>query len=217
VVKTSSAQAKFAHADAVDFESEFKRLAQPDEYDAAAKDSQTRKDELPIESDRIAQSRTERKSVAISESERINTEEQVVTRADQNSTGQLDTEELSFARCGHRNGPDRKSEPKQQASLGTMSLDSKPKYGIEGLSNPAPRYPIKSRSIGEQGKVNLRVAVNQKGHADEVTVFESSGYSRLDRAAVKAVRKWRFQPAQKDGRSARGIVQVPISFVLENS
>ncbi len=105
----------------------------------------------------------------------------------------------------------------QQASLGRAAGESLPKYGVKGLPNPTPKYPRRSRAKGEQGKVILQVVVNQKGRADEVTVFKSSGYSRLDKAARKAVRKWRFKPAQKDGRSIQGIVQVPISFVLEQS
>ena len=106
---------------------------------------------------------------------------------------------------------------RQQASLGSASGESNPRYGIRGLPNPAPRYPFRSRANGEQGRVILQVVVDRRGRADEVTVIKSSGYSRLDKAARKAVSKWRFQPAQKDGRSARGTVQVPISFVLENS
>ena len=105
----------------------------------------------------------------------------------------------------------------QQASLASDSSATKPKFGVKGLSNPAPRYPYKSRARGEQGKVILRVVVNRKGRADEVTVVESSGFSRLDKAATKAVRKWRFQPAHKNGLSARGVVKVPISFVLKSS
>ena len=105
----------------------------------------------------------------------------------------------------------------QQAALGSASQESKPRFGVRGLPNPAPRYPHKSRAKGEQGRVILRVVVNRKGRADEVTVVQSSGYARLDKAARKAVRKWKFQPAKRDGRSARGVVKVPISFVLENS
>ena len=111
----------------------------------------------------------------------------------------------------------RLTNSQQQASLASDSSATKPKYGVKGMSNPAPRYPYKSRARGEQGKVILRVVVNRKGRADEVTVVESSGFSRLDKAATKAVRKWRFQPARNNGLTARGVVQVPISFVLEKS
>ncbi len=116
-----------------------------------------------------------------------------------------------------RDTQQQSDKSQQQAALGGASQESKPRFGVRGLPNPAPRYPHKSRAKGEQGKVVLRVVVNRKGRADEVTVVQSSGYARLDKAARKAVRKWKFQPAQKHGRSTRGVVQVPISFVLENS
>ncbi len=105
----------------------------------------------------------------------------------------------------------------QQASLASDSSATKPKFGVKGLSNPTPRYPYKSKARGEQDKDILRVVVNRKGRADEVTVVETSGYSRLDKAATKAVRKWRFQPAHTNALSAHGVVQVPISFALKDA
>ncbi len=116
------------------------------------------------------------------------------------------------------NQPNKKSqmEPskvQQQAGLGS----GVPRYGIEGLPNPAPRYPYFSRVNEEQGKVILRVVVDRKGRVAEIDILKSSGYSRLDKAARKAVKKWRFQPAHKNGLTVQGVVQVPISFVLENT
>ncbi|MYD78802.1 MAG: energy transducer TonB, partial [Gammaproteobacteria bacterium] len=103
------------------------------------------------------------------------------------------------------------------ASLGGISTVERPKYGVEGLPNQAPRYPYRSRANNEQGRVILRVVVDRKGKPKEVSVLESSGYSRLYKAARKAVKRWRFQPAQKDGHSIQGVVQVPINFVLDSS
>ncbi len=105
----------------------------------------------------------------------------------------------------------------QITNLGGITSDVGPKYGIKGLSNQAPRYPYLSRVNDEQGRVILRVIVDRKGRAKEVKILESSGYSRLDKAARKAVKRWRFQPARKNGQSTQGVVQVPINFVLDSS
>ena len=105
----------------------------------------------------------------------------------------------------------------QKTGIGSISSDVGPKYGIDGLPNQAPRYPYLSRVNDEQGRVILHVVVDRKGRAKEVKVVESSGYSRLDKAARKAVKRWRFQPAHKDGQSIQGVVQVPINFVLNSS
>ena len=115
------------------------------------------------------------------------------------------------------NHQDTMNNVTQEASLGGISADVGPKYGVEGLPNQAPRYPYRSRANDEQGRVILRVIVDQRGRAKEVTVLESSGYSRLDKAARKAVKRWRFLPAQKNGQSIQGVVQVPINFVLNSS
>ncbi len=52
------------------------------------------------------------------------------------------------------------------------------------------------------------------GHAEAVSIQQSSGYRVLDDAAAEAVRKWRFVPAQKGGGSTAGLVDVPVSFKL---
>ena len=43
---------------------------------------------------------------------------------------------------------------------------------------------------------------------------QRSGSRDLDRAAVNAVRQWRFQPAQRDGQAVAGAVTVPIDFKM---
>ncbi|VEB40143.1 TonB family C-terminal domain [Chromobacterium violaceum] len=60
------------------------------------------------------------------------------------------------------------------------------------LNNPAPAYPTVSREEGEEGTVRLRVHVSAQGLPQEVSVQSSSGFPRLDRAALAAVKRWRF-------------------------
>ena len=119
---------------------------------------------------------------------------------------------------GEPKNRDQSSDHPQTANLGAASLpiSSQPKFGVEGLSNPAPRYPYLSRSREEEGRVILQVYVNKKGRASRIETIQSSGHSRLDKAARKAVINWTFIPALEDGNPAAGIVQVPISFVLKN-
>ncbi len=106
----------------------------------------------------------------------------------------------------------------QTANLGAASLpmSSQPRFGVEGLANPAPRYPYLSRSREEEGKVILRVHVDKQGRASRIETIQSSGHSRLDKAARKAVKNWTFIPALEDGNTTAGVVQVPILFVLKN-
>lgn len=77
---------------------------------------------------------------------------------------------------------------------------------------PAPRYPPQSLRRGERGNVLVRVEVGPDGVPVSVSVAQSSGSRRLDRAATDAVRRWRFQPAELNGRPTVGTVLVPIEF-----
>ena len=82
-------------------------------------------------------------------------------------------------------------------------------------SNPSPRYPLASRLLGEEGKVLLRVFVDSTGRTREASVRSSSGFPRLDGAALQAVWEWTFKPAIKAGRNVQAAVLVPIRFSLK--
>lgn len=83
------------------------------------------------------------------------------------------------------------------------------------LNNPPPAYPRLSRRMQEKGRVLLRVFVTADGRAGRIELSESSGSSRLDGAAEKAVSGWRFLPARQGGRNIDAWVLVPIVFRLE--
>ncbi|MDR2244700.1 MAG: energy transducer TonB [Burkholderiales bacterium] len=90
-----------------------------------------------------------------------------------------------------------------------------PDFNVSHFSNPKPEYPFQSRRLREQGLVKLRVHVTVEGHAGEVTLHTSSGHERLDKAAVEAVKRWQFRPAQRAGMPVAGWVIVPVRFELQ--
>jgi protein TonB len=47
-----------------------------------------------------------------------------------------------------------------------------------------------------------------------IAIATSSGHDILDEEAIRAVRRWRFRPAQVEGRPATGRIVVPITFEL---
>ena len=81
---------------------------------------------------------------------------------------------------------------------------------------PPPQYPPAALRSGVTGTVMVRVAVDASGAPTEVTLEKNSGSRDLDRAAVEAVRKWRFQPAQRDGRPVAASLVIPIEFRTQN-
>lgn len=78
--------------------------------------------------------------------------------------------------------------------------------------NAAPRYPAGALRRGEGGTVVLRVNVGADGLPEEVEVARHSGSRELDRAALVAVRDWRFRPATRDGREVASVVEQPVEF-----
>ncbi len=71
----------------------------------------------------------------------------------------------------------------------------------KGARITQPEYPPASRRAGEAGTVTLQVFVLETGRAGEVKVARSSGFEKLDEAAIKEVqRNWRFVPGKEDGK-----------------
>jgi protein TonB len=82
------------------------------------------------------------------------------------------------------------------------------------VQNAAPVYPRLARERGWQGLVALRVEVLADGSVGQVEVETSSGYGVLDRAALSAVRAWRFLPARLGHLALVSWVVVPVRFEL---
>jgi len=91
-----------------------------------------------------------------------------------------------------------------------------PKFDAAYLNNPAPSYPSVSRRLGEQGKVLLRVHVDEQGTPTSVAVRTSSGFERLDNVALETVRRWKFVPAKRGNDPVSAYVIVPIVFNLRS-
>ncbi|MDP3497720.1 MAG: energy transducer TonB [Candidatus Nitrotoga sp.] len=88
--------------------------------------------------------------------------------------------------------------------------------GVEYLQAPAPEYPPLARRMGEEGRVTLRVLVNETGRPTRVDVQKTSGSPRLDEAARQAVLHAMFKPHIEDGRATTVYAIVPITFHLDN-
>lgn len=77
-----------------------------------------------------------------------------------------------------------------------------------------PDYPRISRRRGEEGKVVLSVHVLSNGTVSNVTILQSSGYRRLDAAAMNGARQTIFDPALQFGRPVESTTQLTYTFRL---
>lgn len=80
------------------------------------------------------------------------------------------------------------------------------------ISRPPPVYPREAmrRRIG--GTVRVQATVAADGRVERMDVAESSGNRYLDRAAMEAVRRWRFTPAMRNGQPVSATVVIPVNF-----
>lgn len=79
---------------------------------------------------------------------------------------------------------------------------------------PFPRYPVASRQMGERGWVTIAALIDQFGHIKSLLVAKSSGYPRLDQAALDAVMQWQCEPMLKDGKPIADVMVEPFTFRL---
>lgn len=93
---------------------------------------------------------------------------------------------------------------------------TQPRFNADYLDNPKPPYPAASRRMGEEGEVRLRVHVDTTGQAQQIEVYRSSGFPRLDQAALDTVKQWRFVPARQGDQPIPAWVIVPIQFSLRS-
>lgn len=114
--------------------------------------------------------------------------------------------------------PPTPAAPTAQAALpAPVAVPAPPKTvsGVEYILAPQPDYPPIAKRMGEEGKVILRVLVNEKGRPERIDVRQSSGSTRLDEAARHAAARALFKPHLEDGRAVAVYALVPINFSIQ--
>lgn len=90
-----------------------------------------------------------------------------------------------------------------------------PSSDADYLQNPRPSYPAMSKRLNEQGRTVISVLIGTDGLPQQPQIARSSGYDRLDQAALTTVMRWRFVPGKRDGAPQAMRFNVPINWVLE--
>ena len=80
-----------------------------------------------------------------------------------------------------------------------------------------PPYPPADVRAGNEGNVQIEVYVLADGRVGDARVLRSSGFPRLDQAALdEAKRKWRLQPATRNGVAFAQWSPLRVVFKLED-
>jgi len=139
----------------------------------------------------------------------------VPASVDPSAIGPLDADPQTAATTDAPSNAARESSASTGARRGAGGAGAtQPGFSPGTAANPLPRYPLAARRRGLEGRVLLRVEIDVSGRPTAVAVLQGSGHGILDRAAARAVRDWRFQPASRAGRPVAGTVEVPILFRL---
>src|SRR5262245_47753015 len=91
------------------------------------------------------------------------------------------------------------------ASIG--DLDQRP----QAIAQSAPMYPAELRRRRVEGTVSVVFLVDTEGRVTNPTV-EKSTDPAFERAALEAVRRWRFEPGTRQGHKVQFKMRVPITF-----
>jgi protein TonB len=78
------------------------------------------------------------------------------------------------------------------------------------------RYPRESFLAKETGRTTIRICISATGAVDSVEVAATSGYPRLDRAAVSIGLDYRFKPATRQGTAVPVCLPYGIKFGINN-
>lgn len=77
-----------------------------------------------------------------------------------------------------------------------------------------PPYPEASLRLEETGVTTVRVCADIEGGVTSVETVNSSGHTRLDRAAEQWLRRGRYDPAQQNGVAVAGCADTEVEWVL---
>jgi protein TonB len=112
---------------------------------------------------------------------------------------------------------DAGSGPLSDPSLESFALGATLPPGPDArYRNAPPDYPSDARRRGEEGVVRLALRIAVDGTVTSAEVASSSGIPALDRAALEAARRWRFQPATRAGMPVAATLSTAVHFRLSD-
>jgi protein TonB len=110
--------------------------------------------------------------------------------------------------------PEKTPGDDQESTDGTGSGGSY-SQGLVVLSRVLPRYPPRAEARGIEGWVLLEITVTPAGTVSDAKVVDASPKEIFDQAALEAIRRWRFKPAFREGRTVAQRATLKLRFRLE--
>lgn len=80
------------------------------------------------------------------------------------------------------------------------------------IAKVTPEYPPQAKRRHVEGFVELEFVVNELGATEDIRVVRSEPQGTFDRSAVRALMRWRFKPAQRDGKPEVAKTRTTVNF-----
>jgi periplasmic protein TonB len=80
------------------------------------------------------------------------------------------------------------------------------------IYKPEPEYPPLAKMARIQGTVRLEAIIAKDGTIQDLKVL--SGHPLLVKAALDAVKRWRYQPTLLNGEPVEVVTEVDVNFTL---
>ena len=89
-----------------------------------------------------------------------------------------------------------------------------PSTDADDLYNPNQRYPRMSQTMGEQGAVMVRILIGANGLPLKAELQKTSGFERLDQAALDFVMQSRYKPGTLGGKPTEMWMGREVKYIL---
>ena len=107
-----------------------------------------------------------------------------------------------------------------QEALDTVADSSRQMVLAKQIERSAPIYPRNELRKGKQAWVHITYCIDESGSTQNVSVLDSIGGPRFDKAAVETVQRWKFEPALINGEpswQSRNNIYVSFAIIRANT
>jgi protein TonB len=130
---------------------------------------------------------------------------------------------IGYAGCTSDHSPQtaQHAELQNQQSANAVQKDSLQNKKVPEMpklvKQTVPVYPEEARKKGIQGEIMVQILVGTDGSVKEATIVSNkTGSKDFEKAALDAVKQWKFEPGKLDGKPVEVNVVVPIKFKLDD-
>lgn len=102
----------------------------------------------------------------------------------------------------------------QQAAAPSTPVDRNLNVIADCIQHPDPTYPAASKTLVEEGTVELRFQVDERGRPLQVQITKGSGHARLDRAARDNILNSWVCPLRQGNKTLGGWLLHAVTFQL---